>query len=87
MHPIAGKDIHGKRYLPAGFIMIYAPAKEEEIETVVRIVRAAAWWVGGLVLGEGKVEGQLGELVDARDEDEGEKGRKGEVGFQGLAVD
>ncbi|MDI1490544.1 MAG: hypothetical protein OHK93_001748 [Ramalina farinacea] len=94
MHPIAGRDIHGKRYLPAGFTMIYAPATEEEIEIVVRIVRASAWWVGGVVLGEGKEEGTAGgkarQLVDARDaanEKKGEKGEKGEVGFKGLAVE
>lgn len=92
MHPIAGKDIHGKRYLPAGFTMIYAPSREEEIETVVRIVRAAAWWVGGVVLEEAKAtgtseekeEGQAGELVNAR---EVAKVEKPEVGFKGLALD
>lgn len=67
--------------------MIYAPATEEEIEIVARIVRAAAWWVGGVVLGEGKAEGQAGQLVDARDAANGEKGKKGRVGFKGLALD
>ena len=51
-HPLAGISIHGKRLLPSGFVMIYAPREESEITTVIEIVRAAGWWVGGVDLGE-----------------------------------
>ena len=41
-HPLAG------RWLLEGFMMIYAPKGEDELATVMEIVRAAAWWVGGV---------------------------------------
>ena len=49
-HPLAGKYIHGKELLPSGFVMVYAPRDESQIKTVMEIVRAAAWWVGGVDL-------------------------------------
>ena len=45
-HPLAG------RLLPAGYVMVYAPRGEREVELVMDIVRAGAWWVGGVELGE-----------------------------------
>jgi len=36
------------RFVPPGFVMVYAPRNEEDIETVMRIVAAAVWWVGGV---------------------------------------
>ncbi len=36
-----------ERFVPVGFVMVYAPRDEGEIETVLRIVRAAAWYVCG----------------------------------------
>jgi len=36
-----------KRFVPAGFLMVYAPRTEAEIEVVMEIIRAAVWWVGG----------------------------------------
>lgn len=42
-HPLAG--VFFKRFLPVGFCMVYAPQSDEEIETVLEIVRAAAWYV------------------------------------------
>jgi hypothetical protein len=36
-----------KRFVPAGFIMVYAPRTEEEVKIVMEIVNAAIWWVGG----------------------------------------
>jgi hypothetical protein len=43
--------------------MVYAPRDEDEVEIVKMIVRAAAWWVGGVdveaderALGSGKRE-------------------------------
>ncbi|KAF2401074.1 hypothetical protein EJ06DRAFT_452531, partial [Trichodelitschia bisporula] len=35
------------RFVPAGFLMVYSPRDEEEVEVVARIVAAAVWWVGG----------------------------------------
>lgn len=39
-------------WLPRGFVMVYAPRSEEERRAVGKIVRAAAWWVGGVKLRE-----------------------------------
>lgn len=30
--------------------MVYAPRQESQIETVMEIVKAGAWWVGGVDL-------------------------------------
>ena len=49
-HPLAGCRIHGKRLLPAGFVMVYTPQNEIEVQTVMDIVKAAGWWVGGVDL-------------------------------------
>ncbi|GKZ34558.1 hypothetical protein AbraIFM66950_004871 [Aspergillus brasiliensis] len=35
------------RTVPTGFVMIYAPRNREELECVLKIIRAAAWWVSG----------------------------------------
>ena len=51
-HPLAGKQIHGKKLLPSGFVMLYAPRQESEVETVMEIVKAGAWWVGGVDLAQ-----------------------------------
>jgi len=48
------------RFVPPGFVLIYAPRNEEEIEVVTRIVAAAVWWVAGVdVEGEGEGSGRL----------------------------
>jgi hypothetical protein len=36
------------RFVPPGFVMVYAPRTEEEVEVVMEIIKAAAWWVGGV---------------------------------------
>ena len=51
-HPLAGKYVHGTKLLPSGFVMVYAPQQESEIETVMEIVKAGAWWVGGVDLAQ-----------------------------------
>ena len=51
-HPLAGRCIHGRELLPSGFVMIYAPRNEAEIKTIIEIVRAGAWWVGGVDLAQ-----------------------------------
>ena len=56
-HPLAGCHIHGKRLLPPGFVMVYTPQNAAEIRTVMEIVKAAGWWVGGVDLGCREEEG------------------------------
>ena len=53
-HPLAGCYIHGQRLLPPGFVMLYTPLVETEIVTVMEVVKAAGWWVGGVDLGKSK---------------------------------
>lgn len=57
LHPLAGRSIHGKQIVPSGFVMVYTPRTERDVETVMNIVRAAAWWVGGVDLGLGTTDG------------------------------
>lgn len=51
-HPLAGCPVLGigKRLLPEGFVMVYAPQDEAQIKVISDIVRAAGWWVGGVAL-------------------------------------
>lgn len=53
-HPLAGCPIFGKCLLPAGFVMVYAPQDESQVGILLEIVRAGAWWVGGVGLGKGE---------------------------------
>ncbi|KAE9994072.1 hypothetical protein EG327_001470 [Venturia inaequalis] len=49
-----------ERFVPPGFVMVYAPRNEEEVEIVMGMIKAAAWWVGGVDIdGVGKAEGKL----------------------------
>lgn len=52
-HPLAGRQIFGKRFVPSGFVMVYAPQDENQIGILLEIVRAGGWWVGGVGLGKG----------------------------------
>ena len=36
-----------ERFVPGGFVMVYAPRDEAEIDIVMEFVKAAAWFVGG----------------------------------------
>lgn len=63
-HPLAGCPVLGKRLLPSGFVMVYAPQNETEVGVVTDIVRAGAWWVGGVGLGDGGVRGEGVEVRD-----------------------
>jgi len=36
--------------------MVYAPREESDVATVMEIVKAGGWWVGGVDLGAGKAE-------------------------------
>ncbi|KAK5132915.1 hypothetical protein LTR08_008361 [Meristemomyces frigidus] len=53
-HPIA-RGGWFERFVPGGFVMVYAPREEREVEVVMRVVEAAAWFVRG---GDGIVEGE-----------------------------
>ena len=43
-HPLAG------RWLPRGFVMVYAPRNQEELKIMREIIKASAMWVGGVEL-------------------------------------
>ncbi|KXT00714.1 hypothetical protein AC578_8239 [Pseudocercospora eumusae] len=45
-HPISRGGVF-ERFVPKGFLMVYAPQKYSEIAVVLEIVKAAAWYVGG----------------------------------------
>ena len=45
-HPLAGRG----NWVPSGFMMVYSPRTDAEVRTVVEIVRAGGWWVGGVEL-------------------------------------
>lgn len=45
-HPLA-KGGWFERFVPGGFVMVYAPRDEAEIEILLEVILAAAWWVGG----------------------------------------
>ncbi|KAK2738869.1 hypothetical protein FQN57_006884 [Myotisia sp. PD_48] len=48
-HPLARENWWWKfRFVPPGFVMIYAPQNLEELDTVVQIILAASWWVNGM---------------------------------------
>lgn len=61
-----------KRFVPMGFVMIYAPRTQEEVEIVRRIVGAAVWWVGGVDVEEKFGEG-MGDILEELEE--GEEGQ------------
>jgi hypothetical protein len=48
-HPLA-RGGWLSRFVPIGFVMVYAPRDAEELEAVMEIIRAAIWWVGGQTL-------------------------------------
>ncbi|OXV06714.1 hypothetical protein Egran_05519, partial [Elaphomyces granulatus] len=50
-HPLARESWWWRaRIVPPGFVLIYAPRDEKELNCVMEIVRAAAWWVSGTEL-------------------------------------
>lgn len=52
-HPLAGRLIFGRRLLPSGFVMVYAPQDETQVGILLEVVRAGGWWVGGVALRKG----------------------------------
>ncbi|EEP81022.1 conserved hypothetical protein [Uncinocarpus reesii 1704] len=48
-HPLARESWWWKlRFVPVGFVMIYAPQTMEELQCVIQIIHAATWWVTGM---------------------------------------
>ena len=45
-HPLARGGFFA-RFVPSTFLMVYAPTTEEQLKTVLEIVKAAAWYVSG----------------------------------------
>ncbi len=45
-HPLAGCNVHGKRMVPSGFVMVYTPTNVNDIATVMEIVKAAVGTFG-----------------------------------------
>ena len=52
-HPLAGVNVLGRPRVPNGFTMIFAPPSEAEVDVVMDIVKAGAWWAGGVDLNAG----------------------------------
>ncbi|KAI9808617.1 MAG: hypothetical protein M1825_003767 [Sarcosagium campestre] len=48
-HPLA-KGGWLSRFVPSGFVMIYAPRDANELKVVMTMVKAAIWWVDGGVM-------------------------------------
>lgn len=66
-HPLAGCPVLGigKRLLPEGFVMVYAPQDEGQVGVLTDIVRAAGWWVGGVGLAcKGENQGVSAKGID-----------------------
>lgn len=49
-----------KRFVPAGFMMVYAPRNEAELKVIEEIVAAACWWVGGVDVHPNKEDREMG---------------------------
>ncbi|KEQ99336.1 hypothetical protein AUEXF2481DRAFT_35239 [Aureobasidium subglaciale EXF-2481] len=52
-HPLA-RGGWLERFVPGGFVMIYAPRDDDELDVVLEIVRVAAWYVGGEEIKDGR---------------------------------
>ena len=45
-HPLA-KGGWCSRFVPQGFVMVYAPRSKEEVEVVMEIIKAGVGWISG----------------------------------------
>lgn len=45
-HPLA-RGGWCSRFVPQGFVMIYAPRSNEEVDTVMEIIKAGVGWISG----------------------------------------
>lgn len=58
------------RFVPPGFVMVYAPRDEDELKVVMGIVKAAVWWVGGTDLEDAiEAKGRLDMVQEEREEE------------------
>ena len=57
-HPLA-RGGWFERFVPEGFVMVYAPRDAWEVEVVMRITKAAAGYVRGMDLEDTKNEGKV----------------------------
>ncbi|KAK5019747.1 hypothetical protein LTR16_000317 [Cryomyces antarcticus] len=71
-HPLA-RGGWFSRFVPPGFLMVYAPRTEQELEVVTEIIRAAAWFVSGQTICTSKEEEQRRDSGCVMEEDEGEE--------------
>lgn len=71
-HPLA-RGGWFERFVPGGFVMVYAPTKQEDVETLMRIVEAAALWVSGMEIGKGGLEEEKKDSGYVSGEEEEEK--------------
>lgn len=61
-HPLS-RGGRFERFVPVDFVMVYAPREKGEVDVVMRIVRAAGWFVGGM---KGEGERRMRGGVDGR---------------------
>ncbi|KAK3696554.1 hypothetical protein LTR37_017896 [Vermiconidia calcicola] len=45
-HPLS-RGGYFERFVPEGFVMVYSPRDEADVEITIRIIEAAAWYVSG----------------------------------------
>ncbi len=62
------------RFVPTSFVMVYAPRDEHELNVVMDIIRASAWWVSGQVLERDGKDGVRGDGGKSRGEDHDVRG-------------
>lgn len=79
-----GRDGEGRAIVPSGFVLVYAPRDEGELEVVGRIVKAGAWWVMGREIELEDVESGERDLISERRE-AGVKEDDHVPGYTGLA--
>jgi len=70
-HPLSeaggGWKVGGGKGVPSNFCMVYAPTCEEEVETVMKIVKAGVWWVTGVRLGlDGRRSCEVGDYENMK---------------------
>ncbi|KAF2002776.1 hypothetical protein P154DRAFT_122633 [Amniculicola lignicola CBS 123094] len=66
-HPLA-KGGWFRRFVPREFMLVYAPRKEEEVEIVLRVVKAGVWWVSGVDVERGGKDRRVQEVLRTKNE-------------------
>ncbi|KAI9820028.1 MAG: hypothetical protein M1827_006599 [Pycnora praestabilis] len=73
-HPLA-KGGWCERFVPTGFVMIYVPRDEFELQVVMEMIHAASWWVSGQVLEQGNDGENCARVADHPASDHVQKGQ------------